>query len=73
MFYPIFTLALWLRELLLVNPADENGKDVSREQLERDMKIVKTVFAKQGQADKPDIRFLKTGGQSADVFSCWIN
>jgi len=60
------------RKLLLVNPADQNGKDVSRKQLDRDMKIVKTAFEKQGQEDKFDIRFLKAGGQRDSVLSRWI-
>ncbi|NOY59142.1 MAG: prolyl oligopeptidase family serine peptidase, partial [Calditrichaeota bacterium] len=60
------------RKLLLVNPADQNGKDVFREQLDRDVKIVKAAFGKQGQADRFDIRFLKTGEQRDNVFSRWI-
>ncbi|NIA31559.1 MAG: prolyl oligopeptidase family serine peptidase, partial [Actinobacteria bacterium] len=60
------------RKLLLVNPADQDGKDVSREQLHRDMKIVKTAFEKQGQADKLDFRFLKAGAQRDSVLSQWI-
>ena len=32
------------RKLLLVNPADQNGKDVSREHLTQDMKIVRSTF-----------------------------
>ena len=60
------------RELLLVNPADEDGKNVSRKQLDRDVEIVKRVFEKQGQADKFDIRFVKAGEQGDNVFSRWI-
>jgi len=60
------------RKLLLVNPADQNGKDTSREQLDRDMEIVKTAFEKGGQADKFDIRFVKAGEQRDNVFSRWI-
>ncbi len=60
------------RKLLLVNPADQNGNNASREQIDQDMEIVRSAFERQGQADKLAIRFVKTDAQKDSVFSQWI-
>ena len=60
------------RRLLLLNPADQDGKNVSGKQLKRDLKIARTAFAKQGQAQNLIVRFLPADETKERVFSQWL-